>query len=78
MKYRIVKTSTWWTNMYDTGMPQFLYYDYDLEHFEVANYQAARKGKWEFTEKELRKLAEDYYINDEFMIESVRSKSDEI
>lgn len=78
MKYRIVKTSTWWTSMYDTGMPQFLYYDYDLEHFEVANYKVARSGKWEFTKEELRKLAEDYYINDEFMIESVRSKSDKI
>ena len=64
--------------MYDTGLPQFLYYDYDLEHFEVANYQVARRGKWEFTKEELCKLAEDYYINDEFMIESVRGKSDEI
>lgn len=78
MKYRIVKKSTWWTRLYDTGLPQYLYYDYDLEHFEIASYQTARNGKWTFTEGELFQLAKDYYIGDEFLIEHVRGKGDKI
>ena len=72
MKYRIVKRSTWWTNIFTTGLPQYLYYDFDLESFEVANYQVARKNKWEYNEEEIDLISKEPGFDAEFFVESVR------
>lgn len=71
MKYRLVKTSSWWTNLYNTGRPQFLYYDFDLDHFEVAGYPVARNYKWEFNKEEIDLMQKEFNLN-EFLIEKVR------
>lgn len=74
MKFRIVKKCCWWSSIFDTEQPQFLYYDYDTEHFEVAGYNVARRYKWEFTQEETEVLREDYNVKEEFIVESVKEK----
>ena len=74
MLYRIVKRATWWTTIFDNGLPQFLYYDYDLDHFEVAGYQVARRYKWLYTKEEIDQFLKDFNLDDEFLIEQVRDK----
>lgn len=78
MIYRIVKKTCWWTSIFDTGQPQFLYYDFDLERFEIAGYSAVRGYKWEFTKEEVEALSKDYDLESEFLIEAVREKGDKI
>lgn len=77
MRYRLVKMSSWWTSIFDTGRPQFLYYDFELEHFEVASYAVVRNQKWEFTKEELECMKKEYDLS-EFLIESVREDGDGI
>lgn len=72
MKYRIIKRATWWTNIFTTGLPQYLYYDFDSESFEVANYQVARRYKWEFNEEEIDLISKEAGFDAEFFVESVR------
>lgn len=72
MKYRIIKKSTWWTILFNTEQPQYLYYDYSLEHFEVGSYPTVRKHKWIFTKEEIEQLCKDYDLNNEFIVEMVR------
>lgn len=78
MKYRIVKKECWWTNIFTTGTPKFLYYDFDLDHFEVGSYSTARKSKWEFSKKEVDMMSKEYNIDEEFLVEEVREKGDKI
>lgn len=78
MKYRIVKKACWWTNIFTTGQPQFLYYDFDLEHFEVGAYKTASKGKWEFSKKEIDMISKEYNIDEEFFVDIVRERGDKI
>lgn len=78
MKYRIIKKECWWTSIFTTGTPQFLYYDFDLEHFEVGTYKLASRYKWEFSKEDLKVIGKDYSLEDEFFIERVREKGDEI
>ena len=67
--YRIVKKPSWWTCLYDTSQPQFLYWWQDRERFEVGSYSSARKQKWEFTEEEVSQILKDYPdIENEFLI----------
>lgn len=72
MKYRIVKRATWWTNIFTTGVPQYLFYDFDLESFEVAGYQVARKYKWEFDKEEVDLISKEPGFEQEFFVENVR------
>lgn len=74
MKYfRVIKQSSWWTSVYDTGSPQYLYYDYDLERFEVGSIGACyRNGKYIFSEEEIKQIKKDYNINEEFILEEVK------
>lgn len=77
MRYRIVKRPSWWTRAYTTGLPQFLHYDYNTEHFELASYGSAKKHKYEFSPEEIKQIMKDYpHITDEFIIETVRDKGD--
>ena len=76
MKYRIVKKATWWTNLYTTGLPQFLYFDFESEHFEVAGYSVARKHKWEFTQEEILSIVKEYPgFHEEFLVEVTEGKA---
>ena len=72
MKYRIVKKATWWTSIFTTEAPQFLYYDFDLESFEVSSYQLARRHKWEYNKEEIDLISEEPGFDAEFFVESVR------
>ena len=72
--YRIVKKCSWWSSIFDTGQPQFLYYDYDTEHFEVAGYPVARRYKWIFNEGELELIQKEFNLREEFIIENVKEK----
>jgi len=74
MIYRIVKKASWWTSIFDTERPQFLYYDFRLERFEVACYCVVREHKWEFTKEEVEALSKDYDLESEFFVETVRRK----
>lgn len=78
MKYRVVKKKSWWSSIFDTGTPQFLYYDFDLESFEVAGYKVAREYKWEFDEEEIASLRMNEGFDSEFFVENVRQKGDNI
>lgn len=73
--YRIVKLKSWWTRIWDTAQPQFLYFDYDTEHFEVAGYQVAKRYKYYFTKSEIEQIQKDYPgLENEFFIEVVRAR----
>ena len=61
-----------------TGVPQFLYYDFDLEHFEIGSYKMASRYKWEFSKEDLDIMKKDYDLDGEFFIERVRAKGDKI
>ena len=74
MKYRVVKKVCWWTSLFTTGQPQFLYYDFDLERFEVANYSVARRYKWEFNKEEIDLISKEPGFEQEFFIENVRER----
>ena len=74
MKYRIVKKNSWWTSIFATEAPQFLYFDFDTEHFEVASYQAARKHKWEFSKEEIDAISEELGFSEEFFVEEVKER----
>lgn len=78
MKYRIVKKDCWWTTIFTTGTPQFLYYDFGLEHFEIGSYKVASRYKWEFSKEDLNVIEKEYNLGEEFFIEKVRKKGDEI
>ncbi len=72
--YRIVKRSSWWTSIFDTSVPQYLYFDFDTEHFEVASYQTARKYKWEFNKEEIDLISKEPGFEQEFFVENVREE----
>lgn len=72
--HRIVKKCSWWSSIFDTEQPQFLYYDYDTEHFEVAGYIVARRYKWIFNEDELKLIQKEFNLREEFIIENVKEK----
>lgn len=72
MKYRIVKKATWWTSIFTTGAPQYLYYNFDLESFEVSSYQVARRHKWEYNKGEIDLISKEDGFDAEFSVESVR------
>lgn len=72
--YRIIKKCCWWSSIFNTEQPQFLYYDYDTEHFEVANYCVARRYKWIFNRNEIDMIQKDFNLNEEFIIENVKEK----
>ena len=79
MLYRIIKRPSWWTSIFTTGTPQFLYYDFDLEHFEVGSYGVARRYKWKFEKGELLAIRkESPNFDEEFLVETVRGRGDEI
>jgi len=78
VKYRIIKRDCWWTSIFTTGVPQFLYYDFDLEHFEIGAYKVASRYKWEFSKEDLDIMKKDYDLDGEFLIERVREKGDKI
>lgn len=78
MKYRIIKKDCWWTSVFTTGTPQFLYYDFDMEHFEVGTYRLASRYKWEFSKEDLDIMKRDYNLDDEFFIDRVREKGDNL
>lgn len=78
MKYRIVKKECWWTSIFTTGQPKFLYYDFDLDHFEVGSYRTANKSKWEFSKKEVDMIRKEYNLDEEFFVDEVRGKGDKI
>ena len=72
-RYRIVKRNTWWTCIFDTGAPQFLYYDFELDRFEVGSIGACqRNGRWKFFEDEVKQMRKDYNLDDEFIVEEVK------
>lgn len=71
MRYRLVKLTSWWTSAYDTGRSQFLYYDFNLDRFEVANYNVVRRHKWEFSAEELAMMQKEFNLS-EFLVEKVR------
>ena len=74
MNYRIVKRCDWWTNIFTTGLPQYLYFDFDLEHFEVGGYTLARKHKWIFTKEEVKAMQKEPGFENEFFVEEVGHK----
>ena len=74
MKYRIVKRCCWWTNIFTTGLPQFLYFDFDTEHFEVGSYGLARRHKWIFDKEELDEISKEPGFKDEFFVEEFGRK----
>lgn len=76
MKYRIVKRATWWTSIFGTEAPQFLYFDFDTEHFEVASYNAVRKHKWEFSEEEIDLISKEPGFHNEFFVEEVKERKE--
>lgn len=72
-QYRIVKRRCWWTCLFDTSAPQFLYYDYKLERFEVGSIgTCCRNGKCVFDEEEIKQIKKDYNLDDEFIIEEIK------
>lgn len=78
MLYRIIKKRCWWTGIFDTGTPQYLYWDERLERFEVGSVACClRCGRYKFTKEEIVQMRKDYNLDDEFLIEEVkRSKND--
>lgn len=74
--YRIVKKPVWWTIMFHTEQPQFLYWDERIDHFDVGCYSTVRTHKWTFSKEEVKQIEKDYPdIRNNFMIrkESVRN-----
>lgn len=62
MKTRLYLKHKWWTSQYSN--PVFLYYDMELECFEVGSRATASKNKFEFTDEELEQLKKDYDLSD--------------
>lgn len=78
MSFRLVKRKCWWTTVFDTNTPQYLYYDYDLDHFEVASYGTARKYKFTFSIAEIKQMEEDYpELLQEFILDAVKRDKEE-
>ena len=79
MLYRIIKRPSWWTSIFTTGLPQFLYYDFDLEHFEVASYTVALRYKKKKKKEEILAIRkESPNFDEEFLVETVRGRGDGI
>lgn len=71
--YRIIKRRCWWTSVFDTSSPQFLYWDEQLEKFEVGSIETCmRNGRYIFAADEVEQMALDYNLSDEFIIEEVK------
>lgn len=76
-KYRLVKKYVWWTRVFDTTQPQFLYWDKDLETFEVGGYGTIHRWGhlYEFSKHELEMLKMDYPdLEEHFLIEETGRK----
>lgn len=78
MSFRLVKRECWWTTVFGTNTPQYLYYDYDLDHFEVASYGTAHKYKFTFSMAEITQMREDYPdLLREFLLDIVKRDKEE-
>lgn len=55
-EYRIIKEECWWSELFDTKSPHYLYYDDLLKRYRTGCHTTACKHKWEFTEAEVKKL----------------------
>lgn len=59
--------------MFNGNSPQYLYYDYDTDHFEVASFATARKHKHIFTVDEVKQIRADYpSVSGEFLLDEVK------
>ena len=78
MSFRLVKRKCWWTTVFDANAPKYLYYDYDLDHFEVASYGTAYKHKIMFSMAEITQMKKDYPdLLQEFLLDAVKRDKEE-
>lgn len=54
--YRLIKQQCWWSELFDTTTPQYLFYDSLLNRYRTGCRNTARNYKWEFTADELDRL----------------------
>lgn len=57
--YRILLKPLWFTSAF-SYTPTYLYYDMDIDAFEVGSRSVARKHKFEFTKEEIEQMKKDY------------------
>jgi hypothetical protein len=73
MKYRMFKLQCWWSELFDTDSPSYLFYDKTLKRYRVGSRNTANKHKWEFSGREINELRATHPgFDEEFCAESVK------
>lgn len=77
MRYSLLKKSVWWSEMFESSSPSYLYWDNERQHFDVASHGTIIKHHrlFEFEEETVEQMKKDYpSLEDEFVL--VRAEGD--
>ena len=60
---RLLLKPLWFSSIYDSGTPKYLYFDEETEHFEVGCMSEARQHTWEFIDEDVEQMQKDYDLS---------------